>query len=107
MIKTVDAHTLKSWLDNDEADLIDVRDQIEYDHEYIAESQLIPLSEFSTDKVAVTNKKIVIHCRSGVRSAVACAKLLEELPNADVYNLEGGILAWAKCGYSVNNSCKT
>lgn len=104
MIKTVDPKTLKHWLDNNEAILIDVRDQIEYKQECIDCATLIPLSEFNADKVPAIDKKIVIHCRSGVRSAAACAKLLDDMPDADVYNLEGGILAWAKCGYNSKNT---
>jgi rhodanese-related sulfurtransferase len=107
MIKTVDPKTLKTWLDNDEAILIDVRDQIEHSQECIDCATLIPLSEFSAEKVPSTNKKIVIHCRSGARSAAACERLLEDMPNANVYNLEGGILAWAKCGYNSKNSVST
>lgn len=107
MIKTVDPQTLKTWLDTDQAILIDVRDQIEYNQECIEYAKLIPLSEFSADKVQANGKKIVIHCRSGARSAVACARLLEDMPNADVYNLEGGILAWAKCGYQGEKNIST
>src|SRR3989338_7626692 len=104
MIKTVDPKTLKNWLDNNEAILIDVRNQGEYNQECITCATLIPLGEFSADKMPATDKKIVIHCRSGARSAAACAKLLEDMPNADVYNLEGGILAWSKCGYNSKNT---
>ena len=104
MIKTVDPKTLKNWLDNNEAILIDVRNQGEYNQECITCATLIPLSEFSADKVPVTDKKIVIHCRSGARSAAACTKLLEDMPDADVYNLEGGILAWSKCDFNAKNT---
>lgn len=104
MIKTIDPKTLKMWLDNNEAILIDVRDKIEHNQECIDCATLIPLGEFSADKVPAADKKIVIHCRSGARSAAACAKLLEDMPNADVYNLEGGILAWSKSGYNSKNT---
>ena len=39
------------------------------------------------------NRPIVVHCKSGVRSLQAI-QLLEKQGFDDLYNLEGGILAW-------------
>ena len=47
----------------------------------------------------VKDKKLVLHCRSGKRSLTAGAKLLEENPNLEIYNLEGGIIAWNNCTF--------
>ena len=41
------------------------------------------------------NKKVVIHCRSGVRSAKAIKQLENEFGFDNLYNLKGGILAYA------------
>lgn len=41
------------------------------------------------------DREIVIHCRSGARSAMACMQLAG-LGFGQLYNLEGGILAWAR-----------
>ncbi|HEY7986957.1 MAG TPA: rhodanese-like domain-containing protein [Methylophilaceae bacterium] len=40
---------------------------------------------------------IVFYCHSGVRSAHACAYMAEQ-GFAQLYNLQGGILAWGKAG---------
>ena len=41
------------------------------------------------------NKEIVVHCKSGVRSANIC-RLLLKYKYKSVKNLKGGILEWAK-----------
>lgn len=95
MINSISASELKLLLNNNEVLLIDVRDKIEHLEEHIKESILIPLADFEVEKIPPHgDKKLVFYCRSGVRSAIACAKVLEELPNLMVYNLNGGILAW-------------
>ena len=94
-IKTIDANTLKNWLNQDEAVLIDVREQEEHKANNIPAAILIPLSTFSTDKLPPVNgKKLVIHCHLGVRSMNVCNKILAENPDIDVYNLNGGIVAF-------------
>jgi rhodanese-related sulfurtransferase len=97
-VTNIDCPTLKKWLKNDEAVLIDVRELAEYQESKIDQSHLIPLGEISINSLPdFKNKKLVLHCRSGKRSLTAGAKLLEENPNLEIYNLEGGIIAWTNC----------
>ena len=104
-IKTIDSATLKRWLDNNEAVLVDVREPAENQAESIAGATLLPLANVSKQTLPETyGKKLVIHCRSGKRSSNACEKLLAEDPNLEIYNLEGGISAWAGGGHSVQTS---
>lgn len=92
----IDVTELKSKLDNKEDFIfIDVREPHEYD-EYNIEAQLIPLgdvqkrlAEFEEDK----NKEIIVHCRSGARSAMA-QKMFQQAGFSNVRNLKGGVLAW-------------
>jgi rhodanese-related sulfurtransferase len=94
-IKNVDAATLKTWLQNDEVVLIDVREPFEYEAANISQAILMPLATISNQVLPQLNgKKLVIHCRSGKRSLDACNLLLVENEDLEVYNLEGGILAW-------------
>ena len=74
--------------------LIDVREQHEYEIANIG-GELIPLATIgaSTEKIA-RNKKVVVHCKMGGRSAKAIKQLQEEFGFVNVYNLKGGILAW-------------
>lgn len=102
-VKTVDAMTLKNWLEKEEAILIDVRDPAEYQAENIPGSILIPLLTISQKKLPdIGDKKLVVHCGLGKRGAKACEKLVAEDPSLDVYNLEGGLSAWSQQGNVVN-----
>jgi rhodanese-related sulfurtransferase len=42
------------------------------------------------------DKTVVIHCRSGARSASAIVEMERRHNYTNLYNLKGGILAWAK-----------
>ncbi len=104
-IKTIDANTLKIWLDKSEAVLVDVREPAEYEAEHIPAAALMPLGTISRQALpGLSGKKLVIHCKAGKRGSMACEKLLAEDPNMEVYNLEGGISAWTQAGYAVKTS---
>jgi rhodanese-related sulfurtransferase len=99
-VTNIDCATLKKWLKNDEAVLIDVRELAEYQESKIERAHLIPLGEISINSLPdFKNKKLVLHCRSGKRSLTAGTKLLEENPKLEIYNLEGGIIAWNNCTF--------
>ena len=104
-ITTVDAKTAKAWLDSKEAIIIDVREPEEFGASHIVGATLIPLGQIEKDKLPdFTNKKLIIHCQLGKRGGMACEKLLAANPDLDVYNLEGGIVAWQKAGFKVESS---
>jgi rhodanese-related sulfurtransferase len=105
MTKTVDANTLKQWLERGEAVLVDVRGPAEYKAEHIEGAHLLPLAKVrATSLPERTGKKLVIHCLKGGRGSQACEKLLAEDPSLEIYNLEGGMNAWGTAGYSVKGS---
>jgi rhodanese-related sulfurtransferase len=103
-MKTITVEELKKRLDKDDILLIDVREPAEHRSERIQGACLIPLGEVSPEKLPSKSKPIVIHCRSGKRSAEACAKLLEADPELDVYSVEGGITAWQQAGFNIKKS---
>lgn len=106
-IKTVDAATLKRWMESGEAVVVDVREPAEHAAEKIPGATLTPLGMVSKSSLPVCEgKKLVIHCRSGKRSTSACEKLLAEDPNLEIYNLEGGISAWGAMGHQIAQSGK-
>jgi rhodanese-related sulfurtransferase len=74
--------------------LIDVREDFEYEMSNL-NGELIPLGGIliETDKIS-HDKPVVIMCRSGKRSAMAVMQL-EAQGYTNLYNLQGGILAWA------------
>ena len=95
-VKEVDVSTLDRWLKGEEdVQLIDVREPFEYEIANI-NGQLIPQSEVleQVDKISLKHK-VVIHCRSGKRSADVIEILQEKYGFRNLYNLEGGILEWA------------
>ncbi|MCB9963482.1 MAG: rhodanese-like domain-containing protein [Rhodospirillales bacterium] len=98
----IDAPTLKSWLDRKEAILIDVRELPEYKEAHIPGSILIPVKNCFPDSLPQNpDKKIVFHCKSGMRSGSACDLCARQLEGRQFYNLDGGIAAWIKAGYEV------
>ncbi len=76
--------------------LIDVREP----HEYAAsnlDGVLIPLGTVAAAAHRISKEKqVVIHCRSGVRSAKAIRELEDLFGFDNLYNLKGGILAWSQ-----------
>src|ERR1700751_4244642 len=74
---------------------IDVREEYEYDICQIG-GELIPMGEVAEnlDKISKT-KKVIVHCRSGKRSASVVQMLEQQYGYTNLYNLKGGILAWA------------
>ena len=91
----IDVPTLKKWMAADEAVLVDVREQQEWNAGFIPSATLIPLGTVPTTPMPdAKNKKLVIYCRSGKRSLTACDIVQKLNPSQGLYNLEGGILAW-------------
>ena len=98
-LQTVDAQTLKHWLDAGTVDLIDVREPAEYAGEHIPGAILLPLSKFDISQIPTNpHKKLVLHCQSGNRSAQAAQKLLANGVE-QVTHLQGGLTAWKQAGY--------
>ena len=96
-MKSITVTELKEMFDNKEDfQLIDVREEAEYENANI-NGLLIPLGEIPSRYEEITkDKKVIIQCRSGVRSANALSYLEQNLGYSNLYNLEGGIIAWAR-----------
>ena len=95
-VREITVEELKEWKDaHKEYQLIDVREPYEYEIANL-EGELIPLGQIeeAINKIA-SDKQVVVHCRSGARSAKAIKLLEEKYGFRNLYNLKGGILAWA------------
>ena len=92
----IDVLELKQKMDRgDKFTLIDVREPHEYRICNIPGAKLIPLGEFPQHVGEFKPEDdIVIHCKSGMRSAKACA-VLRQNGFQHVRNVVGGILAWS------------
>ncbi|UKN03513.1 molybdopterin-synthase adenylyltransferase MoeB [Paracrocinitomix mangrovi] len=92
--QSIDVFTLKKWLDEDDIQLIDVREKYEVEIANI-NGYHIPKSEIQSRWSEVNkDKKVVIYCKSGKRSADVVRYLQDKHGYQNVYNLRGGILAW-------------
>lgn len=97
-ISSVDAFTLKEWLDQDKAVLIDVREPMEYSSGHIPGSQSLPLSQLEQTGLPTDPDKMgVFYCATGRRTAMAGQYLVNSDFN-NVYHLLGGISAWKMAG---------
>ena len=94
---TISVHDLKAMQDRaEDIFLVDVREPNEYEIVSIPGATLIPKGEFlngSALERLPQDKKIVLHCKSGVRSAEALA-VVKSAGFADAVHVGGGVLAW-------------
>ena len=81
-----------------DAHLIDVRTEAEVAQGMIDGAVHIPLHLLPLRATDVPqDKPVIIYCRSGARSAQACAYMAAQgFPN--MHNLAGGIMSWARSG---------
>jgi adenylyltransferase/sulfurtransferase len=96
---TITARELKEWQDaGKEVFLVDVREPAEFEIVRIPGSVLIPKGDIlSGDALASfpQDKQIVLHCKTGVRSAEALAAL-KAAGFKDAVHVQGGVVAWIK-----------
>jgi len=94
---TITATELKAMLDADDGIfLVDVREPNEYEIVSIPGAVLIPKDQFLTGAALERlphDRKIVLHCKSGARSAEALA-VVKNAGFADAVHVGGGVLAW-------------
>ncbi len=93
---TISATELKEMLDKDEVFLVDVREPNEYEIVNIPGATLIPKGEFLSGAALEKlpqDKRIVLHCKSGARSA-ECLAIVKNAGFGDAVHLGGGVLAW-------------
>lgn len=94
-LKEVTARELYDWqVKGEPFQLIDVREPHEYDIVNIG-GELIPLGTVSEHADDIDrDRKVVVHCKVGGRSAKAIRELEEKFGYTNLYNLKGGILAY-------------
>jgi adenylyltransferase/sulfurtransferase len=98
---TISVRTLADWLtarDRGEREfvLVDVREPNEYEINRIPGAVLIPKGEFLTGDALEklpSDRQIVLHCKTGQRSAEALA-VVKGAGYADAVHVGGGVAAW-------------
>ncbi|MCP4440398.1 MAG: molybdopterin-synthase adenylyltransferase MoeB [Aureispira sp.] len=96
-IQEIDVQELERWKNLKlDFQLIDVRETYEREIVTIG-GELIPKATVEDQLSTIEkDKKVVIYCRSGKRSADVIRLLQDKYDYANLYNLKGGVLAYAK-----------
>jgi sulfur-carrier protein adenylyltransferase/sulfurtransferase len=94
-VKEISVKELYDWqVRGEDFQFIDVREQHEYDIVNLG-AELIPLGDVSNQAEKIDrNKKVVIHCKTGNRSAKAIRELEDKFGFNNLYNLKAGILGY-------------
>ena len=81
----------------DDLQLVDVREEMEFDYCHLPGSLLISLDDLPRRAAEIRAEgPVVLICHHGVRSAYALNYLRQHLGRPNVLNLRGGVAAWAE-----------
>jgi rhodanese-related sulfurtransferase len=76
--------------------LIDIRERNEWDEARIGGAEFKPMSEINAwYQDLPRDRQVILYCRSGSRSAQAVHALTTQADFDNVFNMTGGIIAWA------------
>jgi len=82
--------------------LIDVRSLEEYQSGHVPGAQLIALNTLMSRVSEIPkNGDVYLICRSGARSAQAADYLSRQCGHKNLFNIQGGTMAWLQKGYPV------
>lgn len=100
-MQTITVAEVKSRLQSGEQlNILDVREPDEY-AEFNIGGKLVPLGNIQSmqldDLEDWKDKEVIVHCRSGKRSMMACY-FLETIGFTNTKNLEGGVIEWQAQG---------
>lgn len=94
--QAISAEEARGMMVSDKVCILDVRSREEYDERHIANAVLLPVDEISEESasaaIAGKNETVLVYCRTGRRSAIAC-EALSGLGYTHVYDF-GGIESW-------------
>jgi len=98
--QVVPASEVKEWAAAGEAVIVDVREPHEHAAEAIPGAISLPLSVFDAAKLPEVpeGKRLVFHCRSGVRCGTAAEQARLQGYKGKIHRLEGGIMGWKAAG---------
>lgn len=96
-MKNITVEELKQKMDSGvKINLIDCREPHEYEEANLG-GLLIPLGKIQTMQIdeieQLKDEEVIVHCRSGKRSMMACL-MLDQMGFQNTYNVLGGIVEW-------------
>ena len=99
----IDAETVASVINRDDIFLLDVREAWEHEAGHIVGNTLIPVGSVQNRLAEIpTDKTVIVYCHSGGRSA-RVSNFLRQQGYTNVHNMLGGIVAWQRAGFGVEN----
>lgn len=100
-IKNIDQNTVKKKMQSGKVQVVDVRGTSEYQSGHIKDANHVFLGTLleNIDKIS-TDKEVIVHCQSGMRSAIACS-LLKRAGINNILNYSGGMADWKANGNEV------
>ncbi len=91
---------INEWREQNDAVIVDVREENEWDEAHIPGAILLPLSTFEAAQIPDPDgKHLVFHCRSGRRCGLAAEIAVAAGYTGVIKRMQGGFLAWAAAGY--------
>lgn len=103
-ISEIDPATAHKLALNDEAVIIDVREQNEVSQVAIDGAIHVPMSKFDPSLIPIeTSKKIVFLCAHGIRSFQISQYLISQGVLNHAYNISGGLAAWTQAGLPIKS----
>jgi len=100
---SVDPHVATEMINHQDAVVVDVRPAADFHKGHIINAINIPVNGFKNQINSLSKHKdqpIIISCRSGAQSQAACQQLKKQ-GFEQVFNLQGGILAWQSANLPV------
>jgi rhodanese-related sulfurtransferase len=105
---SVDPKGATDLINQQDAVVIDVRPSADFSKGHIINSLNIPMSGLNgqLDKLnKYKSRPVVVSCRSGAQSSAAC-RMLRKQGFDQVFNLQGGIMAWQNANLPVSRKKK-
>jgi rhodanese-related sulfurtransferase len=105
---SVDPAGATDLINHKEAMVLDVRPAADFAQGHIINALNIPMNGLNKQIGTLQkhkNKPILVTCRSGSQSSMACRQLRKE-GFADVYNLRGGVMAWQSANLPLSKKKK-
>jgi len=101
--RQIDSTQAQELIREQDALVVDVREPHEYAAGCIPNARLIPLRQIGFHVESLmqeSDRPIIVSCRTGSRSEMAC-RFLRESGLENIYNLASGLMGWQRDNYSV------
>jgi rhodanese-related sulfurtransferase len=97
-VKSVDPAGAVDLVNHHDGLVVDVREDREWQQGHVRDAKHIPVGQIGQRSGELpSDRPLVVMCRSGSRSATAAARL-KKAGFEQVYNLNGGVMAWRNAG---------